>query len=121
MWIIFSILRSDNFKDGLLISHRPRYRASVQLAGPIYAMQDYFDRFEYFIELRPEYESIYDISHRFGNGRNGKVSGRSGKPSQNNVDLLKAFGLAPPQLWRILAEGNRVLIVPPITLSSFTL
>jgi hypothetical protein len=90
----FSILRSDNFKDDYHIASS-RYRASVQLAGPLYIMQDYFQRFEYFIELRPEYESIYDISHRFGNGRNGKVSGRSGKPSQNNVDLLKAFGLAP--------------------------
>ena len=90
----FSILRSDNFKDDYHVASS-RYRASVQLAGPLYVMRDYFDRFEYFIELRPEYESIYDISHRFGNGRNGKVSGRSGKPSPNNADLLKAFGLAP--------------------------
>ena len=90
----FSILRSDNFKDDYHVASS-RYRASVQLAGPLYVMQDYFQRFEYFIELRPEYESIYDISHRFGNGRNGKVSGRSGKPSPGNAGFLQAFGLAP--------------------------
>ena len=90
----FSILRSDNFKDDYHVASS-RYRASVQLAGPLYVMQDYFQRFEYFIELRPEYESIYDISHRFGNGRNGKPSGRSGKPSPNNVAFLEAFGFAP--------------------------
>ncbi len=90
----FTILRSDTFKDDYHFASS-RYRASMQLAGPLYVMRDYFQRFEYFIELRPEYESIYDLDGRFGDGRNGQVSGRSGKPSPNNATFLKAFGLAP--------------------------
>ena len=103
----FSILRSDNFKDDYHVASS-RYRASVQLAGPLYVMQDYFQRFEYFIELRPEYESIYDISHRFGNGRNGTRSspGVLVSPVRIMQAFLQAFGLSPPQLWRILAEGT---------------
>ena len=94
----FSILRSDTFKTDYHVASS-RYRASIQLAGPLYAMQNYFDRFEYFIELRPQYESIYDIDDKFGNGRKGEnkrfVSGRSGYPSPNNAAFLRAFGLSP--------------------------
>jgi len=74
----FSILRSDTFKSDYHVASS-RYRASVQLAGSLRVLRDYFQRFEYFIELRPEYESIYDISDRFGNGRDSDsiaVSGR---------------------------------------------
>ena len=94
----FSILRSDTFKTDYHVASS-RYRASVQLAGPLYMMQDYFDRFEYFIELRPQYESIYDIDDKFGNGRKGEgkrfVSGRSGYPNPGNQAFLRAFGLDP--------------------------
>ena len=104
----FSILRSDTFKTDYHVASS-RYRASVQLAGPLYMMQDYFDRFEYFIELRPQYESIYDIDDKFGNGRKGEgkrfVSGRSGYPKGDpnlpnpddggNRGFLRAFGLNP--------------------------
>ena len=94
----FSILRSDTFKTDYHVASS-RYRASVQLAGPLYAMQDYFDRFEYFIELRPQYESIYDIDDKFGNGRKGEgkrfVSGRSGYPNAGNQGFLGALGLNP--------------------------
>jgi hypothetical protein len=94
----FSILRSDTFKTDYHVASS-RYRASVQLAGPLYMMQDYFDRFEYFIELRPQYESIYDIDDKFGNGRKGEgkrfVSGRSGYPKPGNQGFLRAFGLNP--------------------------
>ena len=112
----FSILRNDTFKTDYHVASS-RYRASVQLAGPLYMLQDYFDRFEYFIELRPQYESIYDIDDKFGNGRKGEgkrfVSGRSGHPSGgppragNNQaipgelsDLIQAIYA------RILAEGR---------------
>src|SRR5688500_15341754 len=64
----FSILRNDTFVEDYHIASS-RYRASVQLSGPLRVMQDTFNRFEYFIELRPEYESIYDLSDRFGTGR----------------------------------------------------
>ena len=94
----FSILRSDTFKTDYHVASS-RYRASVQLAGPLYAMQDYFDRFEYFIELRPQYESIYDIDDKFGNGRKGEgkrfVSGRSGYPGATNQGYLRGHGLDP--------------------------
>ncbi len=94
----FTILRNDTFKTDYHVASS-RYRASIQLAGPIYAMQDYFDRFEYFIELRPQYESIYDIDDKFGNGRKGEnkrfVSGRSGYPNAGNQGFLRAFGLNP--------------------------
>ena len=80
----FSILRNNNFatwNDYHVASSR--YRASIQLSGPLRVMQDMFNRFEYFIELRPEYESIYDISDRFGTGRDSDtiaVSGRTRMP-----------------------------------------
>jgi hypothetical protein len=94
----FSILRSDTFKTDYHVASS-RYRASVQLAGPLYMMQDYFDRFEYFIELRPQYESIYDIDDKFGNGRKGEgkrfVSGRSGYPNAGNQANLRNHGLDP--------------------------
>ena len=94
----FTILRNDTFKTDYHVASS-RYRASVQLAGPLYVMQDYFDRFEYFIELRPQYESIYDIDDKFGNGRKGEgkrfVSGRSGYPGATNQGYLRGHGLDP--------------------------
>ncbi len=94
----FTILRNDTFKTDYHVASS-RYRASVQLAGPLYMFQDYFDRFEYFIELRPEYESIYDIDDKFGTGRKGEnkrfVSGRSGYPNAVNQGYLRNHGLDP--------------------------
>ena len=114
----FTVLRNDTFKTDYHVASS-RYRASVQLAGPLYMFQDYFDRFEYFIELRPEYESIYDIDDKFGTGRKGEgkrfVSGRlehpsaipfpfvlapnspftPGLPDYGNVGLLRFFELDP--------------------------
>ena len=46
----FTILRNDTFKSDYHVASS-RYRASLQLSGPIYALQEHFDRFEYFIEL----------------------------------------------------------------------
>jgi len=92
----FTILRSDTFKDDYHIAVS-RYRASIQLSGPLRIMQDVFNRFEYFIELRPEYESIYDIGERFGTGRDSDtiaVSGRTRFPKRNR-GLLEAFGYNP--------------------------
>jgi hypothetical protein len=93
----FSILRSSWFVEDYHIASS-RYRASVQLSGPLRILQDYFNRFEYFIELRPEYESIYDISDRFGTNRDPDtiaVSGRTRFPSPGNAGLLRAFGYDP--------------------------
>jgi hypothetical protein len=92
----FTILRNDTFKEDYHVA-TSRYRASVQLSGPLRVWQDLFNRFEYFIELRPEYESIYDISDRFGDGREEDtiaVSGRTRYPKRN-AGLLRAFGYNP--------------------------
>ena len=65
----FVILRNDTFKTDYHVAS-DRYRASLQFSGPIGGDERPFglpfDRLEYFMELRPEYESIYDISPRFG-------------------------------------------------------
>ena len=95
----FTILRNDTFKTDYHVA-TSRYRASMQLSGPLYLMREYFDRFEYFIELRPEYESIYDIDDKFGNGRKGEgkqfVSGRTdGAKGGVNGGFLSAFGYDP--------------------------
>jgi hypothetical protein len=92
----FTILRNDNFVEDYHIASS-RYRASVQLSGPLRVMKDMFNRFEYFIELRPEYESIYDLDDKFGTGRDNDsifVSGRTRVPRAGsaNGNLLEAFG-----------------------------
>ena len=92
----FTILRNDTFAEDYHVA-ASRYRASVQLSGPLRILQDTFNRFEYFIELRPEYESIYDIGNRFGRGRGEDtiaVSGRTRFPKRNRA-LLEAFGFNP--------------------------
>jgi hypothetical protein len=92
----FSILRNDNFVEDYHVASS-RYRASIQLSGPLRVLQSMFNRFEYFIELRPEYESIYDISDYFGTGRDKDtiaVSGRTRYP-KTNAGLLRAFGYNP--------------------------
>ncbi len=92
----FTILRSDTFKEDYHVA-ASRYRVSLQLSGPLRILQDTFNRFEYFIELRPEYESIYDIGNRFGRGRDEDtiaVSGRTRFPRRNKA-LLQAFGFNP--------------------------
>ena len=99
----FTILRSNTFKEDYHVA-ASRYRASVQLSGSLRVLRDYFKRIEYFIELRPEYESIYDISDRFGTGRGADsraVSGRTRFPRMNRA-LLESFGYDPhrfAELW----------------------
>ena len=95
----FTILRNTSFVTDYHVASS-RYRASMQLSGPLYMLRDYFQRFEYFIELRPEYESIYDIDDKFGNGRKGEgkrfVSGRTdGAKGGINDGFLRAFGFDP--------------------------
>ncbi len=105
----FSILRSDTFKSDYHVASS-RYRASVQLAGSLRVLRDYFQRFEYFIELRPEYESIYDISDRFGNGRDSDsiaVSGRV-QPVRANKGLLEAFGYNPRNFAEFWPHSNAI-------------
>ena len=105
----FSILRSDTFKSDYHVASS-RYRASVQLAGSLRVLRDYFQRFEYFIELRPEYESIYDISDRFGNGRDSDsiaVSGRV-QPVRANNGLLEAFGYNPRNFAEFWPHSNAI-------------
>lgn len=105
----FSILRSDTFKSDYHVASS-RYRASVQLAGSLRVLRDYFKRFEYFIELRPEYESIYDISDRFGNGRDSDsiaVSGRV-QPVRANNGLLEAFGYNPRNFAEFWPHSNAI-------------
>jgi hypothetical protein len=90
----FTILRSDTFKEDYHAASS-RYRASLQFSGPI-PDGGFLNRLEYFMELRPEYESIYDVSGRYGNpGR--ATSGRGvplGAPSfapLNNAGILSTF------------------------------
>jgi hypothetical protein len=112
----FTILRNDVFKEDYHVASS-RYRASVQLSGPLRILQDTFNRFEYFIELRPEYESIYDISDRFGTGRDHDtiaVSGRTRFPTRN-AGLLRAFGYNPSKFAEFWPVDNAIFpynIVP---------
>ncbi len=89
----FSILRTDTFVEDYHIASS-RYRASVQLSGPLRILRETVSRFEYFIELRPEYESIYDLGDRFGTGRDvgtKAVSGRTRSPRGANATLLRTL------------------------------
>jgi hypothetical protein len=107
----FTILRNDTFKEDYHVASS-RYRASIQLSGPLRIWQDIFNRFEYFIELRPEYESVYDITEWFGRGRNSDtiaVSGRGRFPRRNRA-LLEAFGLNPHKFAEIWPVAN--LLIP---------
>ncbi len=104
----FTILRNDTFARDYHVASS-RYRASVQLSGSLRVLKDYFKRFEYFIELRPEYESIYDISDRFGTGRDSDtiaVSGRTRYPGAGNRGLLGAFGYDPHQFGEFWPGAN---------------
>ncbi|MEW6298749.1 MAG: DUF1302 family protein [Thermodesulfobacteriota bacterium] len=106
----FTILRNDTFKEDYHVASS-RYRASIQLSGPLRIWQDIFNRFEYFIELRPEYESVYDITEWFGRGRNSDtiaVSGRGRFPRRNRA-LLEAFGLNPHKFAEIWPVANLLL------------
>lgn len=106
----FTILRNDHFADDYHIASS-RYRASIQLSGPLRILQDTFNRFEYFIELRPEYESVYDITSWFGRGRDSDtiaVSGRGRFPRRNRA-LLEGFGLNPHKFGEIWPVANLLL------------
>jgi hypothetical protein len=107
----FTILRNDTFAEDYHVASS-RYRASVQLSGPLRVLQDTFNRFEYFIELRPEYESIYDIGNRFGRGRGSDtiaVSGRGRYPRGSRNALLRAFGLNPHKFGEIWPVDNNII------------
>jgi hypothetical protein len=108
----FTILRNDTFKDDYHVASS-RYRVSLQLSGPIgpeggrpFGLP--FDRLEYFIDIRPEYESIYDVSGRFGSpGR--ATSGRGVPPTPGaggTADLLNAFGFNTHNFEEIYAKSN---------------
>lgn len=106
----FTILRSNTFREDYHVASS-RYRASIQLSGPLRILRDTFNRFEYFIELRPEYESIYDITERFGQGRDADtiaVSGRGRFPRRNRA-LLEAFGLNPHNFAEIWPVDNNII------------
>ncbi len=106
----FSILRSDTFKDEYHVASA-RYRASLQFGGPIGPEPSSpwglpFDRLEYFMELRPEYESIYDVSNRFGSDPAISTSGRGRKPGASNAGLLSAFGFNKNDFEEIYQKSN---------------
>ncbi len=116
----FTILRTDTFKEDYHVASS-RYRASIQLSGPIRTDITFFGlpitRFEYFVELRPEYESIYDISDRFGNGRKGDggtrtTSGRGRPPGPANRALLQAFGFNPNFFEEFYHKSNLRVVQP---------
>ena len=107
----FTILRSDTFKEDYHVA-TSRYRTSLQISGPLLTGATFFGmpitQAEYFIELRPEYESIYDIDDRFGEGRDSDsiaVSGRTRFPKSNR-GLLEAFGFDPHQFAEFWPVAN---------------
>lgn len=109
----FSILRSDTFKDDYHVASS-RYRTSLQFSGPIgdtsRPLGLPLDRLEYFMELRPEYESIYDLSPRFGRDQGRATSGR-GKPlGAANAGLVSAFGFNPHAFEELYQKSN--LLIP---------
>jgi hypothetical protein len=102
----FTILRNDTFKTDYHVA-ADRYRASLQFSGPIEPPSVLpLDRLEYFMELRPEYESIYDISPRFGSDTGISTSGRGQPPGASNAALLKAFGFNPNSFEEIYQKSN---------------
>lgn len=106
----FTILRSDTFKEDYHIA-ASRYRASLQLSGDGGSSFGFIDKIEYFIELRPEYESIYDLSGRFGNpGR--ATSGRGQPLGPANAGLVSAFGFDPHDFEEIYQKSNLLLPSP---------
>jgi uncharacterized protein DUF1302 len=122
----FSIIRNNTFKEDYHVASA-RYRVSLQLTGPAFAGENLFGlpikRIEYFVELRPEYESIYDLSGRFGDRQSSTTSGR-GKPVRNdparpalggtpdNYDLLRMFGYNPRDFEEIYHKSNLVIPHP---------
>jgi hypothetical protein len=108
----FTILRADTFKEDYHVA-TSRYRASLQLSAPVEGMNLFgvpIQRIEYFVELRPEYESIYDVSGRFGNRSSRATSGRGQPPGESNAGLLRAFGYNPRDFEEIYQKSN--LIIP---------
>src|SRR5438094_2182800 len=102
----FVILRNDTFKTDYHVA-ADRYRASLQFSGPIEPPSVLpLDRLEYFMELRPEYESIYDISPRFGSETGISTSGRGQPPGASNAALLKAFGFNTNNFEEIYQKSN---------------
>src|SRR6185369_16946888 len=108
----FTILRNDTFKDDYHVASS-RYRLDLQFSGPIGSgSQPWglpFDRFEYFLDIRPEYESAYDISDRFGSDPGISTSGRGVPPTSGaggTADLLRAFGFNTHDFEEIYAKSN---------------
>jgi hypothetical protein len=104
----FTILRNDTFKDDYHVASS-RYRTSLQFNGPIGDESQplgIFDRLTYFMELRPEYESAYDISDRFGTHPTRATSGR-GKPlGAFNAGFVSAFGYRPQDFEELYQKSN---------------
>ncbi|MBI2962938.1 MAG: hypothetical protein HYY35_04225 [Deltaproteobacteria bacterium] len=110
----FTILRSDTFKDDYHVASS-RYRTSLQFSGPMMAEGarplGLLDRLEYFMELRPEYESIYDLSGRFGSP--GRATSGRGKPlGASNAGFVSAFGFDPHDFEEIYQKSNLLLPSP---------
>jgi hypothetical protein len=104
----FVILRNDTFKTDYHVAS-DRYRASLQFSGPIGSEQSslgWFDRIEYFMELRPEYESIYDISPRFGNDPGISTSGRGQPLGASNAGLVNSFGFNKNDFEELYQKSN---------------
>ncbi len=108
----FTILRNSTFHDEYHVASS-RYRLSLQLSGPIgEGSQPWglpFDRFEYFLDIRPEYESAYDVSDRFGSDPGRSTSGRGVPPTGGpggTADLLNAFGFNTNDFEEIYAKSN---------------
>ncbi len=111
----FTILRSDTFKDDYHVASS-RYRTSLQFSGPIgeggSLWKWCFDRLEYFLDLRPEYESIYDVNRaRFGSDPGLATSGR-GTPVRGATDVavLNAFNYDLHDFEEIYHKSN--LLIP---------
>lgn len=105
----FTILRNDTFKEDYHVASS-RYRTSLQFSGPIGDTTEPLglplDRLEYFLELRPEYESAYDISPRFGNGPGRATSGRGRPLGASNAGLVSAFGYNPHDFEELYQKSN---------------
>lgn len=109
----FTILRNDTFARDYHVASS-RYRADLQITGkmPSSLFGNFFDRVEYFFEVRPEYQSIYDISPRFGDRTATAVSGRGAPVRGSNAGLLQAFGFQPRDFEAIYPHTNLVITHP---------
>ena len=112
----FTILRNDTFKDDYHVASS-RYRLDLQFSGPIgEASRPWglpFDRFEYFLDIRPEYESAYDVSDRFGSDPGISTSGRGVPPTSTRKALPISSGHSASILTTSRRSTRRAISVLP--------